>query len=303
MTAWLWRDHGGHVGRPALVPPYDPAMQLGITMFPTDYSIGPAELARACEERGFESLFVPEHTHIPASRRTAYPGGTELPKEYSHTLDPFTALAAAAAVTTTLKLGTGVCLVIERDPIVLAKEVASLDHISGGRFLFGIGGGWNREEMENHGTDPRTRWRLLRERVEAMRAIWSTDEAEYHGEFVDFEAIWSWPKPVQQPGPPVLVGGSGPRTLDRVLRYGDGWMPIGTRAEGLHGKIGELQQRAKEIGRDPIPVSVFGARPRREALDELEAAGAERTILWIPPAPADTVLPILDRYAELITNR
>src|SRR3954454_20572044 len=249
-------------------------MRVGVTIFPTDYSIGPAELARACEERGFESLWVPEHTHIPASRRTPYPGGVELPKEYSHTLDPFVALTAAAAVTERLLVGTGICLVIEHDPIVLAKEVASLDLVSNGRFLFGIGGGWNREEMENHGTDPKQRWDVLRERVEAMKAIWTADEAEYHAQHVDFAPIWSWPKPVSSPGrphPPVIVGGSGAGTLDRVLDYGDEWMPISGRdQQDLEERIAELQRKAEERGRGPIPVGVFAANPKPEALERLE---------------------------------
>src|SRR2546423_7894853 len=187
-------------------------MHYGVCIFPTDYSIRIDELARAAEERGFESLFVTEHTHIPASRRTPFPGGTELPREYSHTLAPFVALTAAAAVTRTLKVGTGICLVIEHDPITLAKEVASLDLLSGGRFLFGIGGGWNAEEMANHGTAFRQRWRVLRERVLAMKEIWTKEEAEFHGQYVHFDKLWSYPKPVQQPHPPILMGGYGPTT-------------------------------------------------------------------------------------------
>ena len=275
-------------------------MDFGVTMFATDYSMGPVELARACEDRGFESLFFVEHTHIPASRRTPYPGGGDLPKEYSHTIDPFVGLAAAAAVTERLKVGTGVCLVIEHDPIVLAKKVASLDHLSGGRFLFGIGGGWNREEMENHGTDPKKRWRVLKERVEAMKAIWTQDEAEYHGEFVDFDPIWSWPKPVQKPHPPVLMGGYGPTTFERILDYADGWLPIGTRVTELGERIAELQKLAAERGRAEIPVSVFGARMRAEDVERLGEAGVGRVIFWLPPAEADTVLPLLDRGAALI---
>ena len=235
------------------------------------------------------------------SRESPYPAGGDLPDEYSHTIDLFVALAAAATATERLKVGSGICLVVERDPILLAKEVASVDHISGGRFLFGIGGGWNREEMRNHGTDPKTRWALLRERIEAMRAIWTSEEAEYHGRFVDFERIWSWPKPVQQPGPPVVIGGSGPTTFDRVIEYGDGWMPIGGRSElPLADQIAELQQRAAEKGRPPVPVTLFGARPKQVHLDKLVDAGVSRAVFWLPPAPADTVLPLLDRYAELL---
>src|ERR671926_1362353 len=194
-------------------------MKFGVTMFPTRYSIGPAELARAVEERGFESLFFPEHTHIPISRRSPWPGGADLPPEYRETLDPFLALTAAATVTERILLGTGICLVVERDPITTAKEVATLDLLSGGRVLFGIGGGWNREEMENHGTDPKVRFAVMRERIEAMKAIWAEDEAEYHGRHVDFDPIWSWPKPRQRPHPPVLVGGLGEKVLDRVVAY------------------------------------------------------------------------------------
>jgi probable F420-dependent oxidoreductase len=275
-------------------------MKFGIVMFPTDYSIGPVELARAVEERGFESLLFPEHTHIPTSRRTPWPGGAELPRDYSHTLDPFVALSAAAAVTENLRIGTGICLVIERDPISLAKEVASLDLLSGGRVLFGIGAGWNREEMENHGTDPDQRWKLLRERVLAMKAIWTEDEAEFHGRFVSFDPIWSWPKPAQKPHPPILVGGDGPHALQRVVEYGDGWMPIPGRSEvPLSERIAELNRLAAEAGRGPLPVSIYGARPQPELLQEYAEAGVERCIFWLPSAPAEEALPFLDRWAEL----
>ena len=275
-------------------------MKFGVTMFPTDYAIGPAELARAVEERGFESLFFPEHTHIPTSRRTPWPGGAELPREYSHTLDPFVASTAAAVATERLRIGTGICLVIERDPITLAKEVASLDFISGGRFLFGIGGGWNLEEMENHGTDPDRRWKLLRERIQAMKAIWTEDEAEFHGRFVDFDPVWSWPKPVQKPHPPIVVGGSGPHTLQRVVEYGDGWMPILGRDQApLSERIAELNRLAAEAGRGDIPVSVYGAPTRPEVIEHYAEIGVERCVFFLPPAPAAEVLPLLDRHAEL----
>jgi probable F420-dependent oxidoreductase len=273
-------------------------MKFGAMMFPTDYAIPVTELGRACEDLGFESLFFPEHTHIPSSRRSPWPGGADLPKEYSHTLDPFVAMGAVAAVTKNLMLGTGICLVIERDPITLAKEVASVDHISGGRVLFGIGGGWNLEEMENHGTDPKTRWGLLRESIEAMKQIWTQDEATYHGKHVNFDAIWSWPKPVQKPHPPVMIGGDGPRTLERVIRYGDEWMPIGGRAVNLAERIKELQAMAKAAGRAPIPVSVFGTPPRPDIIEQYEAAGATRCIFGLPPADSETVLNVLKRAAE-----
>lgn len=277
-------------------------MRFGVIMFPTEYAIGVADLGRAVEERLFESLFFPEHTHIPTSRRTPWPGGPELPEEYKHTLDPFVALAAVAAATDRLLLGTGICLVVERDPITMAKEVASLDVLSGGRLLFGVGGGWNHEEMEDHGTDPRRRWTVLRERILAMKEIWTADEAEFHGELVDFDPLWQWPKPLQRPHPPILVGGNGPRTLERVLEYGDGWMPIPGRGADISGRMGELQRLAAERGRPPIPVTVFGARPDREVIEHYATAEVERCLFVVPPKPADEVLPLLDRHAELVAK-
>jgi probable F420-dependent oxidoreductase len=278
-------------------------MKFGVAMFSTEYAIHPGDLGRAVEERGFESVFFPEHTHIPTSRRSPWPGGDELPDHYRHTLDPFAALAAVAAVTDRILLGTGICLVVERDPIITAKEVATLDVLSGGRFLFGIGGGWNHEEMENHGTEPRRRWRLLRERILAMQEIWTHEVAEFHGELVDFDPLWQWPKPVQQPHPPILVAGNGPRTLDRVLEYGDGWIPIPGRGQvPLSDQIAELRARAAGSGREPIPVTVFGARPTTEVLEHYAEAGVDRCLLPIPAEPADRVLPLLDRYTDLMTK-
>jgi probable F420-dependent oxidoreductase len=276
-------------------------MKFGLVMFPTDFAIDPVTLGRAAEAHGFESLWFPEHTHIPASRRTPWPGGADLPEEYRHTLDPFVALAAVAAATTRLKLGFGVCLVIERDPIVTAKAVASLDFLSGGRVLFGVGGGWNREEMANHGTDYGSRWKLLRERVEAMKAIWTQDAAEYHGELVGFDPIWSWPKPVQKPYPPVIVGGDGAHTLQRVVRYGDGWMPIvGRRGEDFGPRIAELRRLAEAAGRDPnIPVSLFYARADPEFIERQLKLGVDRLIFPLPPRAAGEVLPQVERLAEL----
>jgi probable F420-dependent oxidoreductase len=269
-------------------------------MFATDYAIPAPELAKVCEDLGFESLFFPEHTHIPASRKSPWPGGAELPKEYSHTHDPFVSMAAAAAVTKDLKLGPGICLVIEHDPIVLAKTVASVDYLSGGRVLFGIGGGWNLEEMENHGTKPALRWKILRERVLAMKQIWTQENAEYHGQFVDFDPIWSWPKPAQKPHPPILIGGDGARTFDRVLEYGDGWMPIYGRNQSDFGpKVADLQARAKAAGRGRIEVSVFGAMPRPEVMEQLARDGVDRVVLFIPPVPAEDAIPRLKRHAEL----
>jgi probable F420-dependent oxidoreductase len=277
-------------------------MKFGISMFSTDYAIRPDELAREAEGRGFESLWLPEHTHIPTSRRSPWPGGGDLPEEYWHTYDLFVALTAAAMATTRIRVATGICLLIERDPITTAKEVASLDMLSGGRFIFGIGGGWNAEEMENHGTSFKKRWRLLRERVLAMKEIWTRDEAEYHGEFVNFDKIWSYPKPVQKPHPPILMGGDGPTTFDRVIEYCDGWMPIGVRMTGLMEKIAELRRRAEQAGRDPgkISISISGAKPDRSVIDEYEAAGIERMIFMVPAAGRDVVLPLLDKYAGLI---
>ncbi len=274
-------------------------MKFGVFMFPTDYAIAPAQLAQAMEERGFESLFFPEHTHIPSSRATPFPGGGDLPKEYSHTLDPFVALAAAATATKSLLIGTGICLVIERDPIVLAKEVASLDHISGGRALFGIGAGWNREEMGNHGTGYKQRWKILRERIEAMKEIWTKDEATYHGEHVNFDSIWSWPKPIQKPHPPIIVGGDGAGTLPRVVRYGDEWMPVSRGRSAFGERTQQLQELAHEAGRGPIPVGIFGASSKPEALEQYRKDGISRCVFHLPPASADVVLPRLDELADV----
>jgi probable F420-dependent oxidoreductase len=280
-------------------------MKFGVAVFPTDYAADPGTIARLVEERGFESLFFPEHTHIPASRRTPYPGGGELPRAYSHTLDPFVALAAAAAVTEQLLLATGICLVIERDPITTAKEVASLDHVSGGRFLFGVGAGWNEEEMENHGTDPRRRFGLMRERIEAMKAIWTEDDAEYHGRHVDFDPIWSWPTPVQKPHPPILVGGNGPKVLDRVLAYGDEWMPnrIGDEQK-FFARVAELQGRAGAAGRGRIPVTFSGTPQEPDVIDRLAAAGIHRCAFYIVPRTADEIERQLDELqAKVATSR
>ncbi|HVM95976.1 MAG TPA: LLM class F420-dependent oxidoreductase [Candidatus Acidoferrales bacterium] len=277
-------------------------MKFGLMMFPTDYAIRVDDLAREAEARGFESLFFPEHTHIPASRVTPWPGGAELPKEYWHTHDPFVALAVAATATKTLKVGTGICLIIERDIITLAKEVASLDFLSNGRFIFGIGGGWNVEEMGNHGTEFKTRWKKMREQVTALKRIWSEDAAEFHGEFVDFDPIWSWPKPVQKPHPPILLGGHSPQVMQRVVDYCDGWMPIGLLAPKLIQDIATLRAKAEQSGRDPktISITVFGTPPDHEAIALYSEAGVERITFGLPPAPRDVVLPILDRYTKLV---
>jgi probable F420-dependent oxidoreductase len=276
-------------------------MEFGVTMFATDYAIRPDELARAVEARGLDSLWFPEHTHIPASRRSPWPGGPELPKEYWHTHDLFVALTAAAAATTRLKVGSGICLVVEHDPITLAKQVATLDVLSNGRFLFGIGGGWNAEEMANHGTDFRRRWQLLRERIEAMRVIWREDSAEYHGELVNFDPLWSWPKPAQRPHPPIYLGGHGPKALARVVRYCDGWMPIVVRAGELAQEIAELRTRAQAAGRDPdaIAVIAYGVPADADRLRSYAALGVKACVFSLPPAGADKVFPLLDRYAAV----
>jgi probable F420-dependent oxidoreductase len=277
-------------------------MKLGVTIFATDESIAPADLARAAEERGFESLFVPEHTHIPAGRETPWPGGEELPRRYFRTLDPFVALTAAAAVTERLRVGTGICLVIERDPITLAKEVATLDHLSDGRFLFGIGAGWNREEMANHGTNPRTRLAVLRERVLAMKAIWTQEAAEFHGEHVDFDPIFQWPKPVQRPHPPILLGGTGPSVLERALEYADGWFPNPRNGDPalVEERIAELARLASEHGRAPLPVSIFGVRGERQDLERYAELGVERCVLTLPPVGTGEALEALDRLALFV---
>jgi probable F420-dependent oxidoreductase len=278
-------------------------VKLGVAMFPTDYAVDPVTLGRLVEERGFESLWFPEHTHIPVSRKTPWPGGDELPRQYWHTYDPFVALAAVASATERLKLGTGICLVVERDPITTAKEVASLDRLSGGRFLFGVGAGWNREEMENHGTDPNRRFGLMRERIEAMKAIWTQEEAEYHGRQVDFDPIWSWPKPAQEPHPPVIVGGGGEKVIDRVIAFGDEWMPNRVPLDDLPDRIAELRRRAEEAGRGHVPVGYFGVKPDGETVARCAEAGVERCIFMVRAAPRDEVEPRLDRYAELIPAR
>ena len=277
-------------------------MKIGIYIFATDYTIRIDELAREAEERGFESLFIPEHTHIPASRRSPWPGGPELPREYWHTLDPFVALGYAAAATSTIRLGTGICLLTERDPIVNAKEAATLDLLSGGRFELAIGAGWNAEEMENHGTAFATRFRVMSERARAMKVIWAEEEPEFHGEFVDFDPIWSWPKPVQSPNPPILVGGETDYTLRRVVEWADGWFPRGRGGFDPAEGMARLKRIADEAGRsmDTINVSLFGVEPNRAALDRAAEAGATRAILGLPSNDRDDVMRRLDRHAELL---
>jgi probable F420-dependent oxidoreductase len=276
-------------------------MQFGASMFFTDYAMTPAALAVALEERGFESVWAPEHSHIPLSRKTPAPGGGDLGKQYYDVMDPFVTLTAAAAATRALKVGTGVCLVNQRDPIQTAKLVASIDQVSDGRFLFGIGVGWNQDEMENHGTVFATRAKLVRERVEAMKEIWTKSKAEYHGEFVNFDPMMTWPKPVQKPYPPVIVGGAYPQAARRAVRYGDGWIPLAGRGDILTA-MAKFREMLKEAGREEAscPITLFGCAEDGDRLKRYRGLGVVRACVSLPSANADTVLPILDRWAELI---
>jgi probable F420-dependent oxidoreductase len=276
-------------------------MRIGVFYFPTDYGVHPGELARELEARGFDSLFVCEHTHIPVSRRTPFPGGGDLPKRYAHTHDPFLALSFAAAATRELLLGTGVCLVTEHDPIVTAKSIASLDQLSGGRFVFGIGAGWNAEEMENHGTRYETRFQVMRERVLAVKAIWTQEEAAFHGKFVQFDPIWSYPKPTQKPHPPVLLGGETDHTLKRVVEFCDGWLPRATSGFDAKEAVGRLRRMASAAGRDPstLSITVFGAPADLAVLAEYQQAGIQRALLEVPDLTRDEILRVIDKNAPL----
>jgi probable F420-dependent oxidoreductase len=278
-------------------------MKTGVFIFDTDYSIDIRELAPALEERGFESLFLPEHTHIPTSRISPWgDGSTPLPPEYSHTHDPFVALSFAAAVTTNLKLGTGICLIPQRDPIVTAKSVASLDMMSDGRFIFGIGGGWNVEEMNDHGAEYKTRFKLLRERVLAMKALWTEEEASFDGEMLQFGPSWSYPKPTQKPHPPVVLGGETIHTLRRVVEFCEGWFPRATPKFDPTVAMARLKAVADDAGRDmaSLSVSVFRAPPDASELDRYEDAGITRALFGLPSADRDIVLKLLDEYAPLV---
>ncbi|MEU3989754.1 LLM class F420-dependent oxidoreductase [Streptomyces platensis] len=268
-------------------------MKFGVSTFLTDQGIAPAALGRAVEERGLDSLLIAEHTHIPVDRRSPYPGGGELPKIYYRTLDPFVALSAAAAVTERILLGTGIALVAQRDPLITAKEVASLDLVSNGRAVFGIGVGWNREEMENHGTDPRTRGRLVDERLRAMRELWTQDKAEFHGEFVDFDPVYSWPKPVQRPHPPVYVGG-GEAAFDRVAALGDAWLANSLPPQELGPKIDRLRSIA---GRD-VPVTVYAVANEPEIIEQYTQLDVERLLFYLPTLPEPETLSHLDRFSD-----
>jgi probable F420-dependent oxidoreductase len=276
-------------------------MRIGAFYFPTHYGIAPDELARALEDRGYESLFFCEHTHIPTSRRSAFPGGGELPKMYIHTHDPFIGLSFAAAATKTLRLGTGICLVTEHDPIVAAKTIASLDRLSNGRFEFGIGAGWNAEEMENHGTAFSTRFAVMGERVKAMKALWTQDEASFHGKYVDFDPVWSYPKPAQRPHPPILLGGESDHTLKRIVEYCDGWFPRARGGFDVVGGTKRLREMAKAAGRDPtsLTVSVFGAPADAAVLTQYQETGIQRALLAIPDLSRDEILRHLDQHAAL----
>jgi probable F420-dependent oxidoreductase len=277
-------------------------VKFGVMMFPTDLSIRPDELALEAEARGFESIFFPEHTHIPTSRKTPWPGGAELPEEYRRLHDPFIALMAAGAATENIRLGTGISLVGQHDPIVLAKQVASLDVLSKGRVILGVGFGWNVDEMESHGMDPDRRRSIVREKVLAMKSLWTEEVGSFDGRFVKVPPSWSWPKPAQQPHPPVLIGGAGSETVFRhVIEWADGWMPIGVRTDVVD-QIGALRVMAEDAGRDPstIEIAIFGAGSGEEVLEQYAEAGVARVVFGLPPVPRDEVLPVLDRRAALL---
>jgi probable F420-dependent oxidoreductase len=266
--------------------------------------MSPTELGRALEERGFDSLWVPEHSHIPLTRKSPFPSGGDLPKKYYDVMDPFVVLGTAAAVTKTLLLGTGICLIAQRDPIQTAKQVASIDQISGGRFLFGVGNGWNEDEMANHGTVFASRHKLARERIEAMKAIWTKSKAEYHGEFVNFDPMMTWPKPVQKPHPPIMVGGAFPYGARRALNYGNGWMPHRTRTQyaDVQALLPKFREMAAEAGRDlaSVPITIWGAKENLDLLRRDRDDGVSRVVVSFDSAKADTILPELDRWATLI---
>ena len=276
--------------------------EFGALMFPTDYAIRPAALARAIEEREMDSLFFPEHTHIPVSRKTPFPGGGELPKEYSNTYDPFVALASCAAVTERIKLGTGICLVVERDTITLAKEISTLDRISNGRFILGIGAGWNAEEMENHGIEFKNRWKVVREKILAMKELWTKDEAEFHGDFVDFDPVWSNPKPVQFGGPPIWMGASSKWSYERIAEYCDGWLPIAGQDKNHLQKIKDaLVDRGRKSS--DITLAMFGVPADEGFIDRKLDEGFNHLIFGLPPAKEETILPLLDTYAEIARKK
>jgi probable F420-dependent oxidoreductase len=271
-------------------------MKFGIATFVTDEGIRPDALGEALEERGFDSLFLAEHSHIPVSRQSPYPGGGDLPQVYYRTLDPFVALTAAASATTNLLLGTGIALLVQRDLIHTAKEVASLDLLSNGRVAFGVGVGWNREEMANHGTDPRTRGALIDEQLAALKEIWTKDEAEYHGKYVDFDPIFAWPKPVQKPHPPIYIGGESPAALERLANYGDAWLP---RGHASPEEIVKTREWLAERGRGDMPFTVFGAPAKPAVLDGYVQAKVDRVTFMLGTKPRSETLHKLDELAAL----
>ena len=275
---------------------------IGIFYFATEYGHNVVDVARDAEQRGFESLWLPEHTHIPVSRKTPYAGGAELPKEYAHTLDPFVALAAVATATKHIRLATGISLLIERDTITMAKTLATLDLLSNGRAILGVGGGWNREEAEHHGVEWSQRFQKLEEQITAIKIIWANDEASFHGEHVRFDPIWSWPKPIQRPRPPILLGGETDHTLRRVIKYCDGWLPRARDPEIIVRGIARLNELAEEAGRDAesISVNVFAPRPDAELIDRFKSMGVARIVLWLPPEDSDAVSQRLDRYTRFL---
>jgi probable F420-dependent oxidoreductase len=272
------------------------AMKFGISTFVNDDTIDTVSLARAIEDRGFDSLAIAEHTHIPASRESPYPLGGELPPQYYRTLDPFVTLAAAAAVTSRIELITGIALLIQRDPIITAKEAASIDLISGGRFVFGVGAGWNLEEMRNHGTDPKTRGALLDERIEAIKALWTNEPAEYHGKYVDFDATYLKPKPVQQPYPPIFIGGDSDATVKRVIRHNAGWISNPLRVDALKKRIDQMRDGA---GHD-VPLATFGIPLKPDYWHALDELGFDQAALLLPTLPTDESLRLLDEYAAKV---
>jgi probable F420-dependent oxidoreductase len=279
-------------------------MRFGVTLFATDRSIGIVELAKAVEDRGLDSVWVPEHTHIPTSRRTPYPAGGDLPDEYRRCLDPFVALTAAAMAAPTIRVGTGILLVAQHDPIVAAKAAATIDVVTGGRFSLGIGFGWNEDEMNDHGVDYKTRREMGREKLLAMRALWTQEEASFDGKYVHLPPSWSWPKPVQAGGPPVLIGGAaGPKLFHHIAEYADGWIPIGGR--GITDALPKLRTAFEEAGRDPSTAQVipFGSIPDHGKLDYFESLGVDECVFQLPSAPADQVLPLLDKQAAIVAER
>ncbi|MDA0824024.1 MAG: LLM class F420-dependent oxidoreductase [Proteobacteria bacterium] len=280
-------------------------MHFGVVSYNTEYGIRPDDVAREAEARGYESLWLPEHTHIPASRESPFPLGGDLPEQYKHFMDPFVSLTAAAMATKTLKVATGVCLLIEHDPIVVAKAIATLDYLSNGRVLFGVGAGWNKEEMRNHGTAFENRWKILRERVAAIRLMWTQELASFHGEFVDFDPIWVYPKPVQDPHPPILFGAVTKSGMKRVVENYDGWLLVDPQDDSVERASREFHELYAASGRarSSISITVFAtSEVNRELLDRYAAAGVDRTIVWLPSEDPKTALAVMDAAAPYIAE-